>query len=69
MSVEQAMTLPFDQFTAVHVKTRKQKNLGARWEEIQQRLGNFDAHVHRGKVDPALLNQLRRMAAGPANVR
>jgi len=69
MSVEQAMTLPFDQFTAVHVKTRKQKNLGARWEEIQQRLGNLDAHVHRGKVDPALLNQLRRMASGPANLR
>ncbi|MBW8832490.1 MAG: hypothetical protein JF606_24445 [Burkholderiales bacterium] len=67
MSAEQAMTLPFDQFTAVHVKTGKQKNLGARWEEIQQRLGNFDARVHRGKVDSALLNQLRRKAAGFAN--
>lgn len=69
MSAEQAMTLPFDQFTAVHVKTGKQKNLGARWEEIQQRLGNFDARVHRGKVDSALLNQLRCKVAGPASAR
>lgn len=68
VSVEQAMELPFEQFAAVHVKTERQKNLGRRWEEIQQHLGNFDARVHRGKVDSPLLNRLRRMAGVPANI-
>ncbi len=59
ISAEACGKLPFEQFAAVHVKTAAQKNVGAKWEEAQRRLGVLDAKVHRGKVDAPLLESLR----------
>ncbi|WP_425512030.1 type III secretion system effector XopP, partial [Xanthomonas fragariae] len=40
-------SLDYKEFTAVHLKTAKEKNLGKRWEMLMQALGNNDAKVHR----------------------
>ncbi|WP_425513284.1 hypothetical protein [Xanthomonas fragariae] len=51
-------SLAYKEFTAVHLKTAKEKNLGKRWEMLMQALGNNDAKVHRSKIDSALLASL-----------
>ncbi|HET9643358.1 MAG TPA: hypothetical protein VFP68_08385 [Burkholderiaceae bacterium] len=51
-------------FSAVHVKTEAQKALGARWEEMQRRLGR-DVKVHRGRINNKLLKDLLDMANRP----
>jgi hypothetical protein len=51
-------------FSAVHVKTEAQKAVGAKWEEMQRRLGR-DAKVHRGRMTNKLLRDLLDMANTP----
>ncbi|WP_199913781.1 type III secretion system effector XopP, partial [Xanthomonas fragariae] len=51
-------SLDYKAFTAVHLKTAKEKNLGNRWETLMQVLGNNDAKVHRSKIDSTLLANL-----------
>lgn len=63
VSADECTTVPFEAFTAVHVKTQAQRGLGRRWEELQRALGHADAKVHRGEVDEHLLKQL--LEAGP----
>lgn len=63
VSAEECTAVPFEAFTAVHVKTQAQRGLGRRWEELQRALGHADAKVHRGEVDEHLLKQL--LEAGP----
>lgn len=53
-----ASTVPFRKLTAVHVKTEAHRRLGARWEQMSNALGS----VHRGKIDAALLGELRAFA-------
>lgn len=48
-------TLPYQAFSAVHVKTAQQRKLGGKWEPI----ANAMRVVHRGKIDAALLDDLR----------
>ena len=63
VTAEECLAVPFESFTAVHVKTQAQRGLGRRWEEFQRALGHADAKVHRGEVDEQLLKQL--LEAGP----
>ena len=58
MDPSTARTVPFRKLTAVHVKTEAHRRLGARWEQMANALGS----VHRGKIDAALLGQLRALA-------
>ncbi|WP_407059010.1 hypothetical protein ACJBUE_03065 [Ralstonia syzygii subsp. celebesensis] len=51
-------TKPFSDFTAVHLKTDQEKNLGPRWEAVMRALGYADAKVHRGPIGTALLGKL-----------
>ena len=67
VSAEECMAVPFEEFTAVHVKTQAQRGLGRRWEELQRALGHADAKVHRGEVDEHLLKKL--LDAGPLEPR
>lgn len=55
---QECLAVPFEEFTAVHVKTEAQRGLGRRWEELQKALGHADAKVHRGEVDEFLLKRL-----------
>jgi hypothetical protein len=55
MDAASAGTTPFRKLTAAHVKTEAQRRLGARWEQMANALGS----VHRGKIDSALLGELR----------
>ncbi|SMQ93476.1 type III secretion system effector XopP [Xanthomonas fragariae] len=57
-------SLDYKEFTAVHLKTAKEKNLGKRWEMLMQALGNNDAKVHRSKIDSALLASLLEVRRG-----
>lgn len=59
VSTDECRKLPFEQFAAVHVKTAAQKDVGAKWEQVQRALGRLKAKVHRGKVDAQLLQSLR----------
>ena len=58
MDAATASTVPFRRLTAVHVKTEAHRRLGARWEQMANALGS----VHRGKIDAALLGELRALA-------
>jgi hypothetical protein len=58
MDAATAGTVPFRRLTAVHVKTEAHRRLGARWEQMANALGS----VHRGKIDAALLGELRAFA-------
>jgi hypothetical protein len=51
-------SLPYRDFTAVHLKTAKEVNLGSRWEEVMHALGHTDAKVHRATIGSKLLGQL-----------
>ena len=53
-----ARTVPFRKLTAAHVKTEAHRRLGARWEQMANALGS----VHRGKIDAALLGELRALS-------
>ncbi|KUF20990.1 hypothetical protein [Xanthomonas phaseoli] len=50
--------LHYKELTAVHLKTAREVNLGARWEEMMRALGNTDAKVHRATIGSKLLGQL-----------
>ncbi len=60
-------TKPFSDFTAVHLKTEREKNLGPRWEAVMRALGYADAKVHRGPIGTALLGKLFARAKPPGN--
>ncbi|MDB0567102.1 type III secretion system effector XopP [Ralstonia solanacearum] len=55
-------TMAFTEFTAVHVKTAKEKNRGAHWEAAMRALGYTDAKVHRAAIGPELLSKLFGLA-------
>ncbi len=50
--------MEFRDFTAVHLKTDKEKNLGPRWEAVMRALGHTDAKVHRAAIGSELLSEL-----------
>lgn len=50
--------MEFGAFTAVHLKTAKQKKLGRNWEEAMRAWGHTEAKVHRAAIGPALLQEL-----------
>ena len=54
--------MAFRDFTAVHLKTEREKNLGARWEAVMRALGYTDAKVHRAAIGPELLKKLFALA-------
>lgn len=58
MDAATAGTVPFRRLTAAHVKTAAHRRLGAKWEQMANALGS----VHRGKIDAALLGELRAFA-------
>lgn len=58
MTAAAARTVPFRKLTAAHVKTEAHRRLGARWEQMANALGS----VHRGKIDAALLGELRALS-------
>ncbi|AMP72797.1 type III secretion system effector XopP [Ralstonia solanacearum] len=51
-------TMAFKAFTAVHLKTAKERNRGPRWEAVMRALGYTDAKVHRAAIGPKLLSTL-----------
>ncbi|CTP90445.1 putative type III effector protein [Xanthomonas translucens pv. poae] len=57
-------SLPYKNFTAVHLKTESEVNLGPRWEEMMRALGNTDAKVHRATIGAQLLGQLWAAGSG-----
>ncbi|WP_279631221.1 type III secretion system effector XopP [Xanthomonas fragariae] len=57
-------SLGYKAFTAVHLKTAKEKNLGKRWETLMRALGHTDAKVHRSTIDSALLASLFHLRGG-----
>ncbi|QDI02670.1 outer protein P [Xanthomonas cerealis pv. cerealis] len=57
-------SLPYKDFTAVHLKTAREVNLGSRWEEVMRALGNTDAKVHRATIGVKLLGQLWAAGSG-----
>ncbi|MBW8832955.1 MAG: hypothetical protein JF606_26920, partial [Burkholderiales bacterium] len=63
---ETAATLPLNRFTAVHVKTAEQRNLGAKWVEMRRALGHDDK-VHRGPIGSDLLEKLQAMSRRAAD--
>ncbi len=62
VSERASLSLPFEAYGAIHVKTDRQRTMGPRWEEIQRKLGNLDASVHRGKLNESLWARLKSMA-------
>ncbi|PPV10208.1 type III secretion system effector XopP [Xanthomonas axonopodis pv. vasculorum] len=56
--------LHYKDLTAVHLKTAREVNLGARWEEMMRALGNTEARVHRATIGSKLLRQLWAAGAG-----
>ncbi|MGA4394411.1 type III secretion system effector XopP [Ralstonia nicotianae] len=56
-------TLAFEDFTAVHLKTDRDKNKGAQWEAAMRALGYTEAKVHRAAIGEALLHKLFAQAA------
>lgn len=56
-------TLAFEDFTAVHLKTDRDKNKGAQWEAAMRALGYTEAKVHRAAIGEALLHKLFVQAA------
>ncbi|NEL65553.1 MAG: outer protein P, partial [Xanthomonas perforans] len=50
--------LDYKDLAAVHLKTEREVNLGARWEEMMRALGNTEAKVHRATIGSKLLGQL-----------
>ncbi|WP_068820013.1 type III secretion system effector protein, partial [Xanthomonas graminis] len=57
-------SLPYKDFTAVHLKTAREVNLGSRWEEVMHALGHTDAKVHRATIGSKLLGQLWKAGSG-----
>ncbi|MFC0126764.1 hypothetical protein [Ralstonia solanacearum] len=55
-------TMAFTEFTAVHLKTAKEKKRGAHWEAAMRALGYTDAKVHRAAIGPELLSTLFGLA-------
>jgi hypothetical protein len=51
-------TMEFGAFTAVHLKTARQKKLGRNWEDAMRAWGHTEAKVHRAAIGPALLQEL-----------
>jgi hypothetical protein len=63
-------TMEFGAFTAVHLKTAKQKRLGRNWEEAMRAWGHTEAKVHRAAIGPTLLEELlARVKPSTAPVR
>ncbi|MBV7280020.1 type III secretion system effector XopP [Xanthomonas vasicola] len=56
--------LHYKDLAAVHLKTEREVNLGARWEEMMRALGNTEAKVHRATIGSKLLGQLWAAGAG-----
>ncbi|MBO9790996.1 outer protein P [Xanthomonas phaseoli pv. dieffenbachiae] len=56
--------LDYKDLAAVHLKTEREVNLGARWEEMMRALGNTEAKVHRATIGSKLLGQLWVAGAG-----
>ncbi|KLD26314.1 hypothetical protein TB6_22615 [Xanthomonas perforans] len=56
--------LDYKDLAAVHLKTEREVNLGARWEEMMRALGNTEAKVHRATIGSKLLGQLWALGAG-----
>ncbi len=59
-------TMSSSDFTAVHLKTDWEKNLGASWEAVMRALGYPEAKVHRGPIGGELLGQLFARVKLPA---
>ncbi len=59
-------TMSPSDFTAVHLKTDWEKNLGPRWEAVMRALGYPEAKVHRGPIGGELLGQLFARVKLPA---
>lgn len=71
-NARQCLALSADDCTAIHVKTEHQKALGRPWEDLQKRLGDMQAKVHRGDIkhDEVLWNRLKSNArAGSSSGR
>ncbi|WP_372359519.1 type III secretion system effector XopP [Xanthomonas axonopodis] len=56
--------LDYKDLAAVHLKTEREVNLGARWEEMMRALGNTEAKVHRATIGSKLLGQLWALGSG-----
>jgi len=56
--------LHYNDLAAVHLKTAREVNLGARWEEMMRALGNTEAKVHRATIGSKLMGQLWAAGAG-----
>ncbi|AOS03449.1 outer protein P [Xanthomonas oryzae pv. oryzae] len=56
--------LHYKDLAAVHLKTAREVNLGARWEEMMRALGNTEAKVHRATIGSKLMGQLWAAGAG-----
>ncbi len=56
--------LDYKDLAAVHLKTEREVNLGARWEEMMRALGNTEAKVHRATIGSKLLGQLWAAGVG-----
>ncbi|AEK64130.1 hypothetical protein [Collimonas fungivorans] len=56
---EEVLKLPLRGFTATHLKTNEQKNLGPKHEAMSRALHKYDEKIHRGTVTSALLDELR----------
>jgi len=62
VTTRECLALRITDIAAAHIKSEEQKNLGSRWEELQQLYGNTDARVHRGPVEKTLLSVLLQRA-------
>jgi hypothetical protein len=59
VSGKEILKLPLRAFTAAHLKTDEQKNLGQKHVAMWRALHRYDEKIHRGYVTSALLDQLR----------
>lgn len=59
--------LHYKDLAAVHLKTAREVNLGARWEEMMRALGNTEAKVHRATIGSSCLASFGRLALAGNN--
>jgi hypothetical protein len=71
VSGKEVLKLPLRAFTAAHLKTDEQKNLGPKYDAMSRALRKYDENIHksdekihRGYVTSALLDQLRNWVHG-----
>ncbi|WP_211461685.1 hypothetical protein [Collimonas silvisoli] len=59
ISGKEVLKQPLRAFTAAHLKTDEQKNLGSKYDAMSRALHKYDEKIHRGYITSTLLDQLR----------